>query len=644
MATGYKYAERNAANQVDWSAIGSSITKTLTEERIRREKAKKEIADASNQYAETLSNAPMGESRDFNDWTLDFAGNAQEFRLMQDRMLRSGRMKLRDYNMSRQNLKSGTEQAFNLAKEYNAEYADKMKRMQIDPKTGKAQAQELEAFLMGTAEGFSNFTKSGLYIDPNTGKVAIANKVQKTLPDGTVIYEMSQNPNDFTSINSLRNRITSKYNNFNVSKSLQTGVSDLGKRIEVIMEDGVKTREDAKETEGYITARDTFINSFIDTNPDNVTSILTDTLAEVVTLDKDGKAVGTGKGFKFTFDPEEAKTSEEFILLRENPQTGRVEGDFDTVNGKKQKEMATKFLKTKFDTMVDFEETARQEFAPIRPTATDKAYARTLRKNADLAKDITNVLTNPNATDVQAGLGILRKYGLNIRGSAKTPTGLNFEVYNKNTKKYEDVPVIIDKQDVKGSVESVLQDLLGRDVDVNEVMNQLPENFFEGKNITDIEALFTPQEVVEIKEVDSRQNVMMDPLQEDLTQPKPVTVDSQIKKLEDGTVEEQEEVTTVLSEVLKQQGIDDVDVQFTTSRTGSGRRGRQVTTVDINSKYFEQPYKVLLSEFENEIRTIIQDITNKRKSQMTFGGEPTVQGNETAPQTGNVDAFGNPIQ
>ena len=348
MATGYKYAERNAANQVDWSAIGSSISKTLTDERVRREKAKKEIADASNQYAETLSNAPMGESRDFNDWTLDFASNAQEFRLMQDRMLRSGRMKLRDYNMSRQNLKSGTEQAFNLAKEYNAEYTDKMKRLQ------DGESQDLEGFLMGTAEGFSNFTKSGLYIDPNTGKVAIANKVQKTLPDGTVIYEMSQNPNDFTSINSLRNRITSKYNKFDVSKSLQPGVSDLGKRIEVIMKDGVKTREDAKKTPGYTTARDTFINSFIDTNPDNVTSILTDTLAEVV----DEKGKGTGTSFQFTFDPEEAKTSEKFILLRENPQTGRVEGDFDTVNGKKQKEMAKKFLKTKFDTMVDFEETA----------------------------------------------------------------------------------------------------------------------------------------------------------------------------------------------------------------------------------------------------------------------------------------------
>ena len=361
MATYYKYAERNAANQVDWSAIGKSISDTLTEEVKRREKAKQDIENATNQYAETLANAPMGESRDFNEWTLDFANNAQEFRLMQDRMLRSGRMKLRDYNMGRQNLKSGTEQAFNLAKEYNAEYAEKMKRMQ------DGQSQDLEGFLMGTAEGFSNFTKSGLYIDPTTGKVAIANKVQKTLPDGTVVYEMSQNPNDFTSINSLRNRITSKYNKFDVSKSLQPGVSDLGKRIEVIMKGGVKTREDAKQTPGYTTARDTFIDSFVETNPDNLTSILTDTLTQVV---RNGQA--TGESFEFTFDPEQAKSSDKYILLRENPQTGRVEGDFTTANGKKQKEMAKEFLKTKFDTMVDFEETARQEFAPPRPTAYDE--------------------------------------------------------------------------------------------------------------------------------------------------------------------------------------------------------------------------------------------------------------------------------
>lgn len=387
MATYYKYAERNAANQVDWSAIGKSISDTLSDEVKRREKAKKDIEDASNEYAETLANAPMGESRDFNEWTLDFANNAQEFRLMQDRMLRSGRMKLRDYNMGRQNLKSGTEQAFNLANQYNTEYADKMKRLQ------NGESQDLEGFLMGTAEGFSNFTKSSLYIDPTTGKVAVANKVQKTLPDGTVVYEMSKNPNDFTSINSLRNRITSKYNKFDVSKSLQPGVADLGKRIEVIMRGGVKTREDAKQTPGYTTARDTFIDSFVETNPDNLTSILTDTLTQVV---RDGQA--TGESFEFTFDPEQAKSSDKYILLRENPQTGRVEGDFTTANGKKQKEMAKEFLKTKFDTMVDFEETARQEFRPTELTAAE----RRLKSQSESVVDNLAKLWYGNEKEIKA--------------------------------------------------------------------------------------------------------------------------------------------------------------------------------------------------------------------------------------------------
>ena len=47
MATYVNYAERNAADQVDWSAIGTSISKTLLDERDRRENAKKEIADAT---------------------------------------------------------------------------------------------------------------------------------------------------------------------------------------------------------------------------------------------------------------------------------------------------------------------------------------------------------------------------------------------------------------------------------------------------------------------------------------------------------------------------------------------------------------------------------------------------------------------
>lgn len=610
------YVKREVANEIDWSSIGSGISDMLLDERKAREDKKKEIDDASREFSKVLTEAEGSGHTGINQFFLDGANSIQEVRLMQDRLLRSGQLRLKDYNVQRQNAIDGTNEMLALVKDYDTKYKEKMARLE----KGVSAAQE--QYLMEQIEGFSNFQNHRLYVNPTNGQFSVG----KTVPGKGGINELSKDPNDFSTMQALKNRLNIKIDKYDWNKNVQQGVDNLAKIVLAKNASGVKTREDARQSTEYKDAKANWIDSMM-TDSTNVGSMLTDWIG----------------GYGFTQNSFQAEGDASKILLVPDPRQPSS-GNLVPKLSEAQETAVRERLEQEFESRVDRIETARQEFAPQRPTSTDKTYARTLRKNADLARDITDVLTNPNTQDVQAGLGILREYGLNIRGSAKTPTGLNFEVYNKNTKKYEDVPVIIDKQDVRGSVERVLQKLLGRDVDVNEVMNQLPDNFFEGKNITDIEALFAPEEVVEIKEIDSRKNVMMDPLNENLSEPKPVTVDSQIKKLEDGTIDEQEEVTTVLSEVLKQQGIDDVDVQFTTSKTGQGRRGRQVTTVDINSKYFEQPYKVLLSDFENEIRTIIQDITNKRKSQMTFGGEPTVQGNESAPQTGNVDAFGNPIQ
>ena len=610
------YVKREVKDEIDWASIGSGISDMLLAERDAREAKKKEIDDASREFAKVLTDAEGSEHTGINQFFLDGSNSISEIRLMQDRLLKSGQLRLRDYNIQRQNIVDGTNEMLSLVKDYDTKYKEKMARLQNE----ESAAQEI--YQMEQIEGFSNFQNHRLYVNPTNGQISVG----KTVPGKGGINELSENPNDFSTMQALRNRLNIKIDRYDWSKNLQQGVDNLAKVVIAKNSGAIKTAEDARQLENeYTNAKNNWIDSMM-TNSVNVGSMLTDWIG----------------GYSFTQDSFEAGRDDSKILLVPDPRQPSS-GNLVPKLSDAQVKIVKERLEQEFESRVDRIETARTEFAPQRPTATDKAYARTLKKNADLARDITDVLTNPNAKDVQAGLGLLREYGLNIRGSAKTPTGLNFEVYNKNTKKYEDVPVIIDKQDTRGSVERVLQKLLGRDVDVNEVMNQLPEDFFEGKNITEITSLFTPQEVVQIEELDSRKNVMMDPLNEDLTQPKPVTVDSQIKKLEDGTIDEQDQVTTVLSEVLKKQGIDDVDVQFTTTRTGSGRRGRQVTTVDISSKYFEQPYKVLLSKFQDEIRTIIQDITNKRKSQMTFGGKPTVQGNETSPQTGNVDAFGNTI-
>ena len=357
--TYYKYVSREGADVVDWGAITKSVSESLGQVAKDREAKRESIADASRQYGETLSNAPMGESKTINDFTIEYANNAEKYRLMQDRLLRSGQMSLKDYNLGRANLTSGTTDLFNLSKEYNAVYADKMERM------NKKDSSLAESWAMGNIEGYSNFSKSSAYIDPTNGRVAVGMKVKKTLPDGKEVFELSENPNDLKSVNELKNIINTKYDRFKIAQNLQPEVDKLSKTIEVLMEDGVKTREDARLNENYLDSRNTFINSFIETKPDIPMSVLVDYLGVV----PDEKGEPTDVSFEFTYDPDEAATSDKFILMEPNKDTDRYEANLT----KSQKEMARKALTAKFESMVDKVDTAM----PIqRPSAYEQRSQR----------------------------------------------------------------------------------------------------------------------------------------------------------------------------------------------------------------------------------------------------------------------------
>lgn len=342
--TYYKYVSREGADVVDWGAITKSVSESLGQIAKDREAKREAIDEASRKTGETLANAPMGESKTINDFTIEYANNAEKYRLMQDRLLQSGQMSLKDYNIGRANLTSGTTELFNLAKEYNAVYADKMERM------NKKSSSLAESWAMGNIEGYSNFSKSSAYIDPTNGKVAVGMKVKKTLPDGKEVFELSDNPNDLKSVNELRNIIDTKYDRFKVSQNLQPGVDELSETIKVLMKDGIKTRDDARQNPNYLNARNTFINSFIETNPDIPMSVLVDYLGVV----PDEKGEATDVSFEFTYDPKEAATSNKFILMQPNENTGRYEAKLNN----DQKEMARKALTTKFEAMVDREDTA----------------------------------------------------------------------------------------------------------------------------------------------------------------------------------------------------------------------------------------------------------------------------------------------
>lgn len=225
MATYYKYAERSADSTINWAQVGKGMTDMLQEEGRIREEKKAAIDEASREYGKTLQDLPSGEFQTSNEFAIKFGGKAQEQLLIQDRLLKSGMLKPNDYAVLRQNLNDGTTQMFDLAKEYEAEYQDKMARINnVDPAN---RSQQLESALMAQIEGLSNLSNVDAVINPNTGVVSLGKYVTKTI-DGKEVRVLSNSPNDVATVGELRNRIKSKYDYFDVATSTAQAADGLG--------------------------------------------------------------------------------------------------------------------------------------------------------------------------------------------------------------------------------------------------------------------------------------------------------------------------------------------------------------------------------------------------------------------------------
>ena len=297
MATKFGYVERQATNNIDWSAIGSQVVKNLQEEATIREQKKDAIDQASREMAKTLREAPTGENLTMNEFTLDYANNAQQLLLQQDRLLKAGLLNPKDYAVVRANLNESTDELFNLSKEYQAEYSNKMERM----KSG--QSQELERFLMASAEGLANIKNGKALIDPDTGVVSIG-----TWVDG----KMDGDPASYATVNEVRNRINSTYDIYDLNVEIASQVNLLGgnKMVQLIKALGggdvkqVITTMDQEQRKDYTQWENNTIASMMN-NPFHVTSILT----ENIDITKDGKV------YEFTFSEEEFKNDKTGSLI-----------------------------------------------------------------------------------------------------------------------------------------------------------------------------------------------------------------------------------------------------------------------------------------------------------------------------------------
>jgi len=397
MPLGYKYVERDATSYVDWNAIGKNMTDMLKEEMSIREQKKKAIDDASVELGNVFENAPQGTNKPMNEWALEFASDGQKARLLQDRLLKSGYLKLKDYTIQRQNLNDGTDQAFKLSKQYQDEYKSTMDA--YNSSNPDEQIQDLNIFLMKSIEGFSNFSQTRLVINPKDGsvgarKLVIDPTTGKPKMGANGLPEFSDNPNDFATINSLNKWMQQKYAKFNVEKNVKEFVGSLGSEINTISKLGgihhfgtttetlnIANRKYFPKNDQAIImkfeeAEKLALQSRLDT-PYKTSSVLTNSLIYAP----------NGKQYDFTWDETEAKNDDHFILLKVDPNGQGAPMPQPT---EKQQSDALRYLTVQARLQYDKEVKIKQEDQLARNDARPPTEDEANRKN-DLKEKETAV-------------------------------------------------------------------------------------------------------------------------------------------------------------------------------------------------------------------------------------------------------------
>lgn len=402
MATYYKYAERDASNQVNWAEITSNMVNSLKEVEAIRESKRQAIDDATTELSRTLSEAPQGEHSGLNEFAMTYANNAQQMRLMQDQLLKSGQLKLKDYNIGRANLTEGTTQLFNLGKKYQSVYKEKMDRF----KNGESGLQE--QFQMAELEAFANFSNHEAYINPTNGQVSVGKLINEDR-DGKTVRTMDKTPGSFITVQELNFSVSQKVNKYKLD-GLDADVDRLAKKY-------VKTFgpnfsiDDVRQLPEFKKMKKDMINAQMATGEQNVGSMLADYV----------KIAPNGKTYGYTRDPN--KQDENTILLVADPNqpgSGKLVPDFSSEIGKKQYKEAEDFIGREIEKQLSYTETERK---PDKPTVTELERGTKLKDDTLAITSIGDLYYATTQGEVNAAASFLEGIqGNQVRSIQKVKT------------------------------------------------------------------------------------------------------------------------------------------------------------------------------------------------------------------------------
>jgi hypothetical protein len=393
----YKYAERDASTEVNWAEIGKNLTQTFQDEVKVREEKKAAIDAATREYDNVLNTAPQGQFDNGNKFINNYVAKQQKIRMMDDQLLKSGRMDLKTYTTRRQNGIDGTTQLFDLQTKFQDVYSERLKGIM----DGSLTAQN--AFEMAQVQAFGDISKSEAVINNVDGTVSVGmteigeDGIKRVVPNSTipasVLLGKMGTPLPSYDVNAETKRLVDSQGELVLSLFQAGSTTGAGSITELTGLDAIQKFGKGKWTEAAIQMNKA-ISQGVDSilaNPRNIASLLTG-------------QVGGYSSESFTYNKDEAAKDKNKILLKSSPDLGPGVIDENGPNYKDQekkvREWLTTSIKSQMDAKVGKSATAQaQETALQRERA---AYAYRDRKTNELPVMVDEVL-EISSTDKKTG-------------------------------------------------------------------------------------------------------------------------------------------------------------------------------------------------------------------------------------------------
>ena len=459
--TYYKYAERQADSQVNWAEVSKGLSDTILKIDSDRQAKKAAIDEATREAQIELANAPQGENTTANAWTINLAHDMMNYRLTIDKLLKSGQMNLKDYQVATQNSADSTELVFTIAQEYQNEYKAIMDRSRTVGKNGLFLSSVLEPELAALNESYANLSNTVPTINSTNGMLYLSNP--GTGKDG--VQTLGDN---YVSLQSLRNRMKARVDNYDVKGISAAAVATLGEntiaqlnRDENFRRTGVvtTTTDATKLTQIWAEFTEKTAEDMI-TNPFARASILADAMR---VNPKNGKAY-TGVYNRAEW---EADKTGNLILFENTNGTGPLVPVFTDQQTKDAKE----FVKAGFSKYVDRKEDKRPFTEPGTEYAPEYVYNRGQGVKAN--KETGNMLAKfysgddaeiQSAVDYFSGLS-------DVSSVVRTPDGIDVTLTTTGETKTIRFNNPNGKRKTQDDfIRSASKILVGDDADLNEVL------------------------------------------------------------------------------------------------------------------------------------------------------------------------------